>query len=35
MGTRVAEIWQQVEDALPPQSDFTRVFEVLEKRTGS
>lgn len=35
MGTRVAEIWQQVEDALPPQSDFTRVFEVLEKRAGS
>ncbi|MEM9029160.1 MAG: NAD(P)-dependent oxidoreductase [Pseudomonadota bacterium] len=35
MGAQVAEIWQQVEDALPPQSDFTRVFEVLEKRGKS
>ncbi|WP_305970744.1 MULTISPECIES: NAD(P)-dependent oxidoreductase [unclassified Mameliella] len=35
MGQRVAEIWQQVEEALPPQSDFTRVFEVLEKRSAS
>ncbi|MEM7776082.1 MAG: NAD(P)-dependent oxidoreductase [Pseudomonadota bacterium] len=35
VGTQVAEIWQQVEDALPPQSDFTRVFEVLEKRGKS
>ena len=33
MGTRVAEIWQEVEEQLPPQSDFTRVFEVLEKRS--
>ncbi|WP_372799884.1 NAD(P)-dependent oxidoreductase [Paracoccus seriniphilus] len=33
IGARVAEVWQQVEEALPPQSDFTRVFEVLEKRT--
>lgn len=32
MGKRVAEIWQHVEDSLPPQSDFTRIFEVLEKR---
>ncbi|WP_138936081.1 NAD(P)-dependent oxidoreductase [Roseovarius arcticus] len=35
MGTRVAEIWQDVEEKLPPQSDFTRVFEVLEKRSRS
>ncbi len=32
MGERVAEIWNLVEDTLPPQSDFTRVFEVLEQR---
>ena len=32
MGEQVATIWQQVEDALPPQSDFTRIFEVMEKR---
>ena len=32
MTNQVADIWQQVEDALPPQSDFTRVFEVLAKR---
>ncbi|MDA8870341.1 NAD(P)-dependent oxidoreductase [Rhizobiaceae bacterium] len=30
---QVADVWQQVEDALPPQSDFTRIFEVLEQRT--
>ncbi len=29
---QVADVWRQVEDALPPQSDFTRIFEVLEKR---
>ena len=33
IGAQVADVWQQVEDALPPQSDFTRIFEVLEKRT--
>lgn len=32
MGERVAEIWNLVEQTLPPHSDFTRVFEVLEKR---
>ena len=32
VGAQVAEVWQQVEDALPPQSDFTKVFEVLESR---
>ena len=32
MGARVADIWQQVEDALPPKSDFTRIYEVFEKR---
>lgn len=30
MVTRVAEVWQQVDDALPPQSDFTRVYEVIK-----
>ncbi|MBU2999756.1 NAD(P)-dependent oxidoreductase [Roseovarius nubinhibens] len=35
MGRRVAEIWQEVEDSLPPQSDFTRVFEVLQNRGAS
>ena len=35
MGQQVADIWQQVEDSLPPQSDFTRVFEVMEKRVDS
>ena len=35
MGAKVAEIWQQVEDALPPKSDFTRIYEVLEKRVSS
>lgn len=34
MGERVAEIWNLVEDSLPPQSDFTRVFEVLQQRAG-
>ena len=33
MGSRVAEIWKLVEEALPPQSDFTRVFQVLEERS--
>ena len=32
MGERVADVWNLVEDNLPPQSDFTRVFEVLEQR---
>lgn len=32
MGERVAEIWNLVEDTLPPHSDFTRVFEVLQQR---
>ncbi|MEP3332380.1 NAD(P)-dependent oxidoreductase [Sedimentitalea sp.] len=35
MGERVAEVWNLVEETLPPQSDFTRVFEVLENRSGS
>ena len=35
MGQQVADIWQQVEDSLPPQSDFTRIFEVMEKRVDS
>lgn len=35
MGERVAEIWNLVEEKLPPQSDFTRVFEVLEERKTS
>ena len=35
MGAQVADIWQQVEDELPPQSDFTLVYEVLKKRTDS
>lgn len=35
IGAQVADVWQQVEDALPPQSDFTRIFEVLENRTKS
>ncbi len=35
MGAQVAEIWQQVEDTLPPKSDFTRVFEVLERSIKS
>lgn len=35
MGTRVAEIWQEVEDTLPPLSDFTRVYQVLADRTKS
>lgn len=33
MGERVADVWNIVEETLPPQSDFTRVFEVLEQRT--
>lgn len=33
IGGQVADVWRQVEEALPPQSDFTRIFEVLEKRT--
>jgi len=32
VGATVAEVWQQVDDTLPPQSDFTRVFKVLESR---
>lgn len=32
MGERVAEVWNLVEATLPPQSDFTRVFEVLQQR---
>ena len=32
IGAQVADVWQQVDDALPRQSDFTRIFEVLEKR---
>lgn len=32
IGERVSEVWNMVEDTLPAQSDFTRVFEVLEKR---
>ncbi len=35
MGERVAEVWNLVEDTLPPQSDFTRVFEVLQQRATS
>ncbi|MBU2963189.1 NAD(P)-dependent oxidoreductase [Citreicella sp. C3M06] len=35
MGERVAEVWNLVEQTLPPQSDFTRVFEVLENRGKS
>ncbi|WP_323777048.1 NAD(P)-dependent oxidoreductase [Leisingera sp.] len=35
LGERVAEVWSLVEDSLPPESDFTRVFEVLEKRKRS
>lgn len=35
MANQVADIWQEVEDALPPQSDFTRVFEVMQKRMDS
>ncbi len=35
MGERVAEVWNLVEETLPPQSDFTRVFEVLQKRATS
>ncbi len=35
IGERVAEVWNMVESTLPPQSDFTRVFEVLEQRTKS
>lgn len=35
LGAQVADIWQQVEDALPPQSDFTRIYEVLEKTMDS
>lgn len=35
MGERVAEVWNLVENSLPPQSDFTRVFEVLEQRKTS
>ena len=35
MGKRVAEVWNLVEDTLPPQSDFTRVFEVLEGQAKS
>lgn len=35
VGERVAEVWNMVEDSLPAQSDFTRVFDVLEKRTKS
>ena len=33
IGAQVADVWRQVENALPPQSDFTRIFEVLEQRT--
>ncbi len=32
MGERVAEVWNRVEEALPAQSDFTRIFTVLEER---
>lgn len=35
MGERVAEVWNLVEDSLPPQSDFTRVYQVLEERAKS
>jgi len=28
---RVADSWQQMEDALPPKSDFTTVCEVIEE----
>ncbi len=28
---QVAHVWQHVEQALPPQSDFTRIYEVMEK----
>ncbi|MDB2408080.1 NAD-binding protein, partial [Jannaschia sp.] len=35
MGERVAEVWNLVEESLPPQSDFTRVYEVLQDRAKS
>ena len=31
VGEQVADIWQKVEDALPPQSDFTRIYEVIKR----
>ena len=31
VGDQVAEIWQHVADTLPPHSDFTRIYEVMEK----
>ena len=33
VGDQVAEIWQHVADTLPPQSDFTRIYEVMKKET--
>lgn len=35
IGERVSEVWNMVEASLPAQSDFTRVFEVLDQRTKS
>ncbi|MGJ8609569.1 MAG: NAD(P)-dependent oxidoreductase [Octadecabacter sp.] len=35
MGERVAEVWNLVEDTLPPKSDFTRVYQVLDERAKS
>ncbi len=35
MGRQVAEIWQHVEDSLPPKTDFTRIYEVIEKESKS
>ena len=32
IGAEVADVWRQVDEALPPHSDFTRIFEVLEKK---
>ena len=32
VGKQVGSIWQQVEDELPAQTDFTRIFEVLQKQ---
>ncbi|MBU2865504.1 NAD(P)-dependent oxidoreductase [Pacificibacter marinus] len=35
MGERVAEVWNLVEETLPPKSDFTRVYQVLDERAKS
>jgi 3-hydroxyisobutyrate dehydrogenase-like beta-hydroxyacid dehydrogenase len=35
LGERVAEVWHLVEETLAPNSDFTRVYQVLDERAKS